>query len=53
MGMKWTHTDLDEFNAIGHFKDRKYNMIIGFDDLYVPALATGAIDGDISSTINF
>jgi len=42
-----------DFNAMGHFKNKKYNMLYGRDEQLVSALATGVADGDVSSTVNF
>lgn len=53
MGVKFTNEMLMDFNAIGHFKGRKYSMLFGRDEILTSALATGVADGDVSSTVNF
>lgn len=53
MGIKFTNEILMDFNAAGHYKNKKYNMLFGRDEQNISALATGVADGDVSSTINF
>jgi N-acetylneuraminate lyase len=53
MGVKFTNPVLMDFNAIGHFKNKKYNMLFGVDEQLVSALATGVCDGDVGSTVNY
>jgi len=53
MGVKFTNEILLDLTAIGFFKDRKYQMLFGRDEELTGALATGAVDGDVSSTVNF
>jgi len=53
MGVKFTNEIIMDFNSIGHYKDGKYNMLFGRDEILTSALATGVCDGDVSSTVNF
>ena len=53
MGVKFTNEMLMDFNAIGHYKNKKYSMLFGRDEILTSALATGVADGDVSSTVNF
>jgi len=53
MGVKFTNEILMDYNAIGHYKNKKYNMLFGRDEMLTSALATGVSDGDVSSTVNF
>ena len=53
MGVKFTNEILMDFNSIGHYKNGKYNMLMGRDEILTSALATGVCDGDVSSTVNF
>ena len=42
-----------EFAAAGHYKNKKYNMLFGRDEMLTSALITGVCDGDVGSTMNF
>jgi len=53
MGVKFTNEILMDLTAIGFYKNRKYQMLMGRDEQMTAALATGAVDADVSSTINF
>jgi len=53
MGVKFTNELLMDFNEIGNFKNKKYNMLIGRDEIMTSALATGVADGAVGSTVNF
>lgn len=53
MGMKFTNEVIADFNAIGHYKNKKYNMLFGRDEILTSALATGVADGHIGSLVNF
>jgi N-acetylneuraminate lyase len=53
MGIKFTNEMLIDLTAIGFWKNRKYQMLMGRDEELTGALATGAADADVSSTINF
>ena len=53
MGLKFTDETLMDFDAAGHYKNRKYNMLIGRDEIVINALATGVCDGDVSVAHNF
>ena len=53
MGIKYTDEHLMQFNTIGDFKDHKYNMMIGRDEILTGALAGGVANADVGSTLNF
>ena len=53
MGVKFTYETLSDFNAMGHYKNGKYNMIGGRDEMYTSFLATGVCDADISTSVNY
>ena len=53
MGVKYTDEHLMQFNEIGDFKNNKYNMMIGRDEILTAALAGGVADADVGSTLNF
>ena len=53
MGVKYTDEHLMQFNEIGGFKNKKYNMMIGRDEILTAALAGGVADADVGSTVNF
>jgi len=53
MGVKFTNEILMDYNSAGHYKNKKYNMLFGRDEMLTSALATGVSDGDVSSTVNF
>lgn len=53
MGVKYTDEHLMQFNEIGEFKNNKYNMMIGRDEILTAALAGGVADADVGSTLNF
>jgi len=53
MGIKFTNEMLIDFTAVGNFKNKKYQMLMGRDEELTGALATGVADADVSSTINF
>ena len=53
MGVKFTNEKLADFNSIGRYKNRKYNMLIGRDEILLSAVATGACDGGVGSTFNY
>ena len=53
MGVKFTNEMLVDLTAIGFYENRKYQMLMGRDEELTGALATGAIDADVSSTVNF
>ena len=53
MGIKFTNELLMDFNQIGNFKNKKYNMLMGRDEIFTSALTTGVADGGVGSTLNF
>lgn len=53
MGVKFTFEALADFNAIGRFKNQKYNMLMGRDEMLLSALATGVAGGGVGSTFNY
>jgi len=50
MGVKFTNEQLMDFNEIGNYKNKKYNMLIGRDEIATSALTTGVCDGAVGST---
>lgn len=53
MGIKFTNELIMDFNQIGNFKNKKYNMLMGRDEIFTSALTTGVADGGVGSTLNF
>ena len=53
MGVKFTNEMLMAFNQIGNFKNKKYNMLMGRDEILTSALTTGVMDGAVGSTLNY
>lgn len=53
MGIKYTDEHIMEFNEIGNLKNKKYNMLMGRDEILTSALTTGVCDGGVGSTLNF
>ena len=53
MGIKYTDEHIMEFNEIGNFKNKKYNMLMGRDEILTSALTTGVCDAGVGSTLNF
>lgn len=53
MGVKFTNEILMDFTAIGNWKDKKYQMLMGRDEMMTSALATGVCQADVGSTVNF
>lgn len=53
MGVKFTNEIIMDFNDMGHYKNDKYNMLMGRDEIVTSALITGVCDGAVSSTINY
>ena len=53
MGIKFTHEKLADFDSAGRFKNKKYNMLMGRDEMLVSAIATGVSDGGVGSTFNY
>ena len=51
-GIKYTASTLHEYQACLNYKDRKYDILFGFDEMLLPALAVGA-QGAIGSTYTF
>ncbi|KGE13941.1 dihydrodipicolinate synthase family protein [Sphingobacterium deserti] len=51
-GIKYTASTIHEYQACLHYKDGKYDILFGFDELLLPALAVGA-KGAIGSTYNY
>jgi N-acetylneuraminate lyase len=50
-GLKFTDSDLSEYNLCRVFQNGKYDMLYGNDEMYLAGLATGA-KGFIGSTYN-
>jgi N-acetylneuraminate lyase len=51
-GVKYTATTLWEYQSCLNYKNGKYDILYGFDENHLPALAMGA-KGSIGSTFNF
>lgn len=51
-GIKYTASTLHEYQACLNYKDGKFDILFGFDEMLLPALAVGA-QGAIGSTYNF
>jgi len=51
-GIKYTAATLHEYQACLHYKDEKFDILFGYDELLLPALAVGA-KGAIGSTYNY
>ncbi|PRD56992.1 dihydrodipicolinate synthase family protein [Sphingobacterium gobiense] len=51
-GIKYTASTINEYQACLHYKDGKYDILFGYDELLLPALAVGA-QGAIGSTYNY
>ncbi len=52
VGIKYTASTLHEFQACLDYKDKKFDMLFGYDELLLPALAVGT-NGAIGSTYTF
>lgn len=51
-GIKYTASTLHEYQACLNYKDGKFDILFGFDEMLLPALAVGAM-GAIGSTYTF
>lgn len=51
-GIKYTASTLHEYQACLNYKDGKFDILYGYDELLLPALAVGA-EGAIGSTYTF
>ncbi|HMR19637.1 MAG TPA: dihydrodipicolinate synthase family protein [Sphingobacterium sp.] len=51
-GIKYTASTIHEYQACLHYKDSKFDILFGYDELLLPALAVGA-KGAIGSTYNY
>lgn len=51
-GIKYTASTLHEYQACLNYKDGKFDILFGFDEMLLPALAVGA-KGAIGSTYTF
>lgn len=51
-GIKYTASTLHEYQACLNYQDSKYDILFGFDEMLLPALAVGA-QGAIGSTYTF
>ncbi len=51
-GIKYTAATIHEYQACRHYKEGKYDILFGYDELLLPALAVGAV-GAIGSTYNY
>ena len=50
-GIKYTHTDINDYKRCLEFQERKYNIFFGRDEFLIDALKVGASSG-IGSTYN-
>lgn len=50
-GIKFTNNNLIDFLHCKHFEDGKYNLLFGFDEIFLSSLPLGA-DGWVGSTYN-
>lgn len=50
-GIKFTNNNLIEYLHCKHFEDGKYNLLFGFDEIFLSSLPLGA-DGWVGSTYN-
>ncbi|WP_417370293.1 dihydrodipicolinate synthase family protein [Gelidibacter japonicus] len=50
-GIKFTNNNLIDFLHCKHFEDGKYNVLFGFDEIFISSLPLGA-DGWVGSTYN-
>ncbi|GGH18530.1 N-acetylneuraminate lyase [Sphingobacterium alkalisoli] len=51
-GIKYTAATIHEYQACLHYKSGKFDILFGYDELLLPALAVGA-KGAIGSTYNY
>jgi len=51
-GIKYTAATIHEYQACLNFKEGKFDVLFGYDELLLPALAVGA-KGAVGSTYNF
>ena len=51
-GIKYTAATIHEYQACLNFKGGKFDVLFGYDELLLPALAVGA-EGAVGSTYNF
>lgn len=51
-GIKYTASTIHEYQACLNYKDGKFDVLYGYDELLLPALAVGA-KGAVGSTYNF
>ncbi|KAB7726877.1 dihydrodipicolinate synthetase [Rudanella paleaurantiibacter] len=51
-GIKYTHNDLMEYRQCLLFADRKYDLLWGWDEIFLAAMAMGA-RGAVGSTFNY
>ena len=52
VGLKYTHSTIDEYQACLEFGDRRYLVLFGRDEMLLSALSVGA-SGAVGSTYNF
>lgn len=51
-GIKYTHNDLMEYRQCLLFEDKKYDLLWGWDEIFLAAMAMGA-RGAVGSTFNY
>lgn len=52
VGIKYTSSTINEYQSCLNFNNNKYDILYGFDELFLPALSVGA-KGAIGSTFTF
>lgn len=51
-GIKYTHDNLDDFESCLHFRNGKYDIMFGMDELFLEALERGGVTA-LGSTYNY
>ena len=51
-GLKFSHNDLDDYKTVVNFKDNKYDVLLGCDELYVESFSYGNNGSAVSSSLN-
>jgi N-acetylneuraminate lyase len=52
LGIKYTHNDMMEYNRCLNFADEKYDILWGWDEVFLGGMAMGA-RGGVGSTFNY
>jgi N-acetylneuraminate lyase len=51
IGMKFSHSDMFDFGACVKYQNERYNMMFGYDEMLITAVALG-MDGAVGATFN-